>query len=123
MVYRLIIFHQQGNYGETQLTFGQSIRRLISVGGKKDEEPKLLTIGKHITCLAAADDWLNQSEDEETAFKTRTWLREEPTEKQISILPDQLKLDYNLTRYEASSHITFQLNKQKIKNLISKKRR
>ena len=93
-----------------------------SIGGKKDAEPKILTVGKHITCLAAADDWLNQSEDEETAYKTRTWLREEPTEKQISILPDQLKLDYNLTRYEASSHITFQLNKQKIKNLISKKR-
>ena len=92
-----------------------------SIGGKKDEEPKLLRVGKHITCLAAADDWLNQSEDEDTAYKTRTWLREEPTEKQVSILPAQLKLDYNLTRYEASSHITFQLNKHKIKNLISTK--
>ena len=43
---------------------------------------------------------------------------EEPTEKQISILPKNLKLDFNLTRYEASSHITFEFNKEKIKKLI-----
>ena len=89
-----------------------------SVGGKKGQEPKILTIGQYINCLAAADDWLNQNEDEEAAYKTKTWLLEEPTEKQISILPKNLKLDFNLTRYEASSHITFEFNKEKIKKLI-----
>ena len=89
-----------------------------SLGGRKDEKPKILTIGQYINCLAAADDWLNQNEDEEAAHKTRNWLLEEPTEKQISVLPKKLKLDFNLTRYEASSHITFQLNKEKIKSLI-----
>ena len=89
-----------------------------SLGGRKDEKPKILTIGQYINCLAAADDWLNQNEDEEAAHKTRNWLLEEPTEKQISVLPKKLKLDFNLTRYEASSHITFQLNKEKIKVLI-----
>ncbi|XXK35319.1 helicase-related protein [Rhodobacteraceae bacterium nBUS_22] len=91
-----------------------------SVGGKKGKLPRVLTIGKHITCLAAADDWLNQNEDEEAAHKTRNWLREEPTEKQISILPRELKLDFNLTRYDASAHITFKLNREKIRNLIVK---
>ena len=70
--------------------------------------------------MAAADDWLNQNEDEKAAHKTRNWLLEEPTEKQVSVLPQKLKLDFNLTRYEASSHITFQLNKEKIKVLIEK---
>ena len=39
--------------------------------------------------------------------------------KCFSILPNNFKLDFNLTRYEASAQITFQLNKEKIKALIS----
>ena len=37
-------------------------------------EPRLLTTGSKIVCLSAADDWLNENETEETAFKTRQWL-------------------------------------------------
>ncbi len=91
-----------------------------SVGGKKDLSPKILTVGKYINCLAASDDWLNQYEDEDAAHKSRKWLHEEPTEKQISFLPNEYKLDYNLTRYEASCLITFQLNKVKIRSLVTK---
>jgi len=36
VVFHLIIFHQQDNYGAPQLTFGQNIRGLISIGGEKD---------------------------------------------------------------------------------------
>jgi len=89
-----------------------------AVGGKKGCNPKILSIGQHITGLAAADDWLNQNESQETAHKTRNWLHEEPTEKQISILPSEFKLDFNLTRYQASALITFQANKRKISDLI-----
>ena len=55
-----------------------------AVGGKNKDAPKILSIGQHITRLAAADDWLNRNEDEDAAHKTRRWLQEEPTEKQIS---------------------------------------
>jgi len=89
-----------------------------SVGGKKGDPPKILSIGERIVCLAAADDWLNENETEETAHKSRKWLHEEPTEKQISLLPNEYKLDYNLTRYKASAHITFQVNKGEIKALV-----
>ena len=87
---------------------------------KIDLPPKILTVGKYINCLAASDDWLNQYEDEDAAHKSRKWLHEEPTEKQISFLPNEYKLDYNLTRYEASCLITFQLNKVKIRSLVTK---
>ena len=90
-----------------------------SIGGKKGVNPKVLSVGKHINALAAADDWLNQNETEDAAHKTKAWLTEEPTEKQISILENHLKLDFNLTRYEASAHITFKLNKQKIIDIIA----
>jgi len=89
-----------------------------ALGGKKDSQPKILSIGQHITGLAAADDWLNENETEDSAHKTSGWLSQEPTEKQISILPDEYKLDFNLTRYKASAHITFQVNKEKVRELI-----
>jgi DNA repair protein RadD len=89
-----------------------------SIGGKKGEPLTLLTIGEHIACLAAADDWLNEHETDETAHKTSKWLHEQPTEKQIRYLPKNKKLDLNLTRYMASAHITLELNKDQIKQLI-----
>ena len=89
-----------------------------AVGGGEDNPTKLLSVGEYINCLAAADDWLNENETEETAHKTRKWLNEEPTEKQVALLPNRYKLDYNLTRYKASAHITFQLNKSKIETLV-----
>ena len=90
-----------------------------SIGGKKGISPKVLSVGKHINALAAADDWLNQNETQDAAHKTKTWLNEEPTEKQVSILENPMKLDFNLTRYGASAHITFQLNKERIESLIT----
>ena len=92
-----------------------------SVGGQEKNKPKILTVGERVVCLASADDWLNENETEETAHKTRSWLGELPTEKQISVLPKESKLDFNLTRYQASAHITFQSNKSEILNLIKPK--
>jgi hypothetical protein len=90
-----------------------------SVGGKAKETPRLLSIGERIVCLAAADDWLNENETEDTAHKTRKWLHELPTEKQIVLLPEKSKLDYNLTRYQASARITFKINEEGIKKIIT----
>jgi predicted RNA-binding Zn-ribbon protein involved in translation (DUF1610 family) len=90
-----------------------------SVGGKEKGAARILTVGERVVCLAAADDWLNENETEETAYKTRKWLTELPTERQISVLPKESKLDFNLTRYQASAHITFQSNKGAIVDLIS----
>jgi len=64
---------------------------------------------------------LNANETEDAAFKSKSWLSEEPTEKQIARLPNLQKLDFNLTRYDASAHITFQLNKAKIREIITSK--
>ena len=89
-----------------------------SIGGGEKSETSVLATGSRIVCFAAADDWLNEHETEETAYKTREWLREPPTVKQISTLPAESRLDFNLTRYRASARITFEMNKSKIKELI-----
>lgn len=90
-----------------------------AVGGKNGEEAKLLTSGPRIVCLAAANDWLNLYETEDTVHKTRDWLREMPTQKQIKVLQKQDKLDFSLTRYRASALITFEMNKKAIHTLIT----
>ena len=93
-----------------------------SVGGQQKSTGSLLASGSRIVCFAAADDWLNEHETEETAHKTREWLREPPTPKQISTLPTESRLDFNLTRYRASARITFEMNKNKISELILEQR-
>ena len=89
-----------------------------AVGGKKGSSISLLQIGERVVCLAAADDWINENETEETAYKTRKWLQEQPTEKQVAIIASEDKLDFNITRYQASAKITFKLNRDEIIALV-----
>ncbi|MFC3119422.1 zinc ribbon domain-containing protein [Jhaorihella thermophila] len=60
-----------------------------AVGGRRGAQPRLLGIGERAVCLAQADDWLNAHESDESAFKTRGWLRQAPTEKQLQYLPPE----------------------------------
>jgi len=90
-----------------------------AIGGTADGETRLLTRGSRVVCLAAADDWLNTHETEQTAHKTREWLQEPPTPRQIMALPEESRLDFNLTRYGASARITFETNKKKIVDLVT----
>ena len=71
-------------------------------------------------CFAAADDWLNEHETNDTAHKTEAWLNEEPTQRQLAALPKKFRLDFNLTRYRASALIGFNKNKGAIRDLADK---
>ena len=92
--------------------------RWHSVGGAKGNHARLLSIGERTVCLAAADDWLNENETDESAHKTRSWLNQPPTEKQLQYLPPDYRHDHNLTRYQASALLTFRFNKSAIRSLI-----
>jgi len=89
-----------------------------AVGGGKNEPPHLLGVGERTVCLAQADDWLNTHETDESAFKTRSWLRQPPTEKQLQYLAPECRHDFGLTRYRASALMTFGFNKRAIRQLI-----
>ncbi len=69
-------------------------------------------------CLAAADDWLNENETDESAHKSRGWLNQPATEKQLRYLPAEYRRDYGLNRYRASALLTFTFNKQVIHRLV-----
>ena len=42
------------------------------VGGSKGRAPRLLGVGERTVCLAQADDWLNEYETDESAFKSKS---------------------------------------------------
>jgi DNA repair protein RadD len=92
--------------------------RWHAVGGAKGLPPRLLGIGERAICLAQADDWLNDHETDESAFKSKGWLTQQPTAKQLGWLPPECRQDYGLTRYHASALITFRFNKRAIQRLV-----
>lgn len=92
--------------------------RWHAVGGGKDLQPRLLAVGDRTVCMAKADDWLNDNESLDTAHKTRRWLNEPPSEKQLRYLPPALRADFSLTRYQASALLAFQFNKSSIQRLV-----
>ena len=63
---------------------------------------RLLGVGEQLVYLAQADDWLNEHETDESAFKSKGWLKQDATEKQLKYLPPEFRRDYGLSRYRAS---------------------
>ncbi|MBB4267618.1 DEAD/DEAH box helicase [Roseospira visakhapatnamensis] len=92
--------------------------RWYGVGGQPKQTPRLLALGERTVCLAAADDWLNTHETDESAHKTRSWLNQPPTDRQLAYLPPAFRQDFGLTRYQASALLTFQFNKRAIRSLV-----
>jgi DNA repair protein RadD len=92
--------------------------RWYGIGGLQRQHPHLLAIGERTVCLAAADDWLNQNETDESAHKTRRWLGQAPTDKQLALLPAECRQDFGLTRYQASALLAFRFNRQAIRSLV-----
>jgi len=89
-----------------------------AIGGARGAQPQLLGVGERSICLAQADDWLNAHETDESAFKTRGWLNQPATEKQLKYLSPEACSDFGLTRYKASALMTFGFNKRAIRQLI-----
>ena len=92
--------------------------RWHALGGAKQQQPRLLSVGERAVCLAAADDWLNENETDESAHKSRSWLNQSATEKQLHYLPPECRQDYGMSRYQASALLTFTFNKQTIRRLV-----
>ena len=92
--------------------------RWHAVGGARGQPTCLLGVGDRTVCLAQADDWLNTHESDESAFKSKRWLTQIPTEKQLQYLSPEQRQDFGLTRYRASALITFQFNRRDIRRLV-----
>ena len=93
--------------------------RCYAVGGARNKASVLLGVGESIVCLAAADDWLNTNETDESAHKTKAWLHQPPTERQFAYLPPACRMDYSLTRYQASAMLSLKFNLPAIRSCIT----
>ncbi|MDC0361169.1 DEAD/DEAH box helicase [Alphaproteobacteria bacterium] len=91
----------------------------IAIGGNEEITARLLLRSDRIQCFAAADDWLNRYETNDTAHRSRSWLQEQPTSRQLAALPPKYRLDFNLTRYRASALIGFSTNKTSIQQIAA----
>jgi hypothetical protein len=93
--------------------------RWHAIGGGKGLNTRLLAVGERTVCMAKADDWLNDNESEDSAHKTRRWLNEAPTPKQLQYLPPEMRADFSLTRYQASALLSFRFNRNAIVRLVN----
>jgi DNA repair protein RadD len=93
--------------------------RFYGVGGAKGRPAVLLGVGENLVCLAAADDWLNNNESNESAHKTKAWLNQPATGKQLAWLPPACRMDYSLTRYQASAMLSLKFNREAIRARIA----
>jgi len=88
-----------------------------ALGGLNKNPAKLLCVGEKTACLASADDWLRLNETESAAHKSRRWLRQPPTEKQIIHLPRNCNPQ---TRYEAACLLTREFNRRSIQQVLGR---
>ncbi len=91
-----------------------------AIGGSKDLPAKLLTVGEKIPALASANDFLNEIETDDSAHKSKRWVGQSASDKQLKYLPARFKNNYNLTKYRASALLNFRFNQNHIYALLSK---
>jgi len=85
---------------------------------ESDRHIQLLAQGDRINCLAVADDFLNQNESDESAHKSKRWLNEAATVKQLALLPVHYRMDLNINKYHATCLLRFKFNKKSIQSVL-----
>lgn len=89
----------------------------IALGKRKEKKIRRLSVGAKLQSLAAADDYLRMNEDTEAATKSKRWLKDQPSFKQLELLQQvgyDARNDFNLRKYEASCLLNFLWNKKYI---------
>lgn len=92
-----------------------------ALGQKEKEKIKCVLIGEKLNAMAAADDFLRMYETNSSAKKSKSWLDDKATSKQIELLN---RFHYNLadnadiSKYEAMCYTNFQFHKKEIENLL-----
>lgn len=88
-----------------------------SVGGT-EFGIKILSTGSQEICLAQADDFLNENETADNAHKSKSWLKQTASTRQLQCLPLAYRNDYSITKYKAANLLKFYFNKTSIQKLL-----
>lgn len=95
--------------------------RWHAIGRVEKNPPRLLSVaGKDskVTALAAADDFLREHGDKDAARKTKRWLHEPASDKQLSQLGLATEVVFGITKYLASCQLTWRFNERDIQRLV-----
>lgn len=72
--------------------------------------------------LAAADDFLRMTETSSAAAKSKRWLNDPATMRQIELLQragfDTSGMDFGLSKYAANCHLNFRWNRAAIRAAV-----
>jgi len=79
---------------------------------------KILSTGSQEICLAGADDFLNENETADNAHKSKSWLKQTASTRQLQCLPLAYRNDYSITKYKAANLLKFYFNKASIQKLL-----
>ena len=89
-----------------------------AIGGSEVFGIKIIAKGSKQICLAKADDFLNEYETYENAYKSKKWLNEPASVKQLNLLPQIYRSDFGITKYKEANLLKFHFNKSAIKSLL-----
>lgn len=92
----------------------------VAVGGAKEEGIRLLGDNEdRLLSLAVADDFLREHGDDDTAKKSKSWLNQPPSEKQLQLLGLGPMGGLGMSRYRASCLLTWKFFERGIKQKVT----
>ncbi len=93
-----------------------------ALGKIKGQSVRRLTVSTKPLALAAADDFLREFETDNAARKSKRWLRDAASEKQLALLHQAgwpSTYDLSFTKYSAACHLNFAWARNAIERYLS----
>ena len=90
----------------------------IAVGiNEKNKQIKIIYKGSNLQAIAAANDFLNQHETDDSCYNSKKWQKLIATNKQREYLPIEYKNDHNINRYTAACLLKLKFNINNLRSL------
>ena len=97
----------------------------VALGGKKGERLHKLAVTSRPLAIAACDDWMRATADVSAVRKSKRWLDEPATDKQLAILNQfgyNVQTDFmgnsQYSKYSAACHAAFNFNRNAIEKAL-----
>ncbi len=95
-----------------------------ALGQPRQRAMRTLGVGTRVQALAAADDFLRETETTTASAKSRRWLNDPATLRQIELLQraghSATGFDFGLSKYAANCHLNFRWNRTAIAAAVLK---
>ena len=93
----------------------------IAIGKVKQQPMRQLILSDKTQAVAAADDFLRVNEDNTASKKSKRWMRDPPSQRQLELLENMgwsAQKDFGLNKYRAACLLNFFWNKNKIEHKL-----